>query len=56
MNIQKSQIEEALKSVMVKGEEKSLIENGLVTNIVVFGDEVNLDITINNPTLHAKTL
>ena len=54
MNIQKSQIEEALKSVMVKGEEKSLIENGLVTNIVVFGDEVNLDITINNPTLHAK--
>ncbi|MEZ7838462.1 MAG: Mrp/NBP35 family ATP-binding protein [Flavobacteriales bacterium] len=54
MNIQKSQIEEALKSVMVKGEEKSLIENGLVTNIVVFGDEVNVDITINNPTLHAK--
>ena len=54
MNIQKKQIQEALKSVKVKGDEKSLIENNLVTNIVVFGDEVNIDITIHNPTLHAK--
>lgn len=54
MNIQKQQIQEALKSVKVKGDEKSLIENNLVTNVVVFGDEVNIDITIHNPTLHAK--
>ena len=54
MNIQKKQIQEALKSVKVKGDEKSLIENNLVTNIVVFGDEVNIDLTIHNPTLHAK--
>tara|TARA_B100000780_G_C21090127_1_gene439317 strand:- start:13 stop:1143 length:1131 start_codon:yes stop_codon:yes gene_type:complete len=54
MNIQKSQIEEALKSVKVKGDVKSLVENGLVTNIVVFSDKVNVDVTINNPTLHAK--
>ena len=54
MNIQKKQIQEALQSVKVKGDEKSLIENNLVTNIVVFGDEVNIDITIHNPTLHAK--
>ena len=54
MNIQKQQIQEALKSVKVKGDEKSLIENNLVTNIVVFGDEVNIDITIYNPALHAK--
>ena len=54
MNIQKKQIQDALNSVRVKGDEKSLIENDLVTNIVVFGDEVNIDITIHNPTLHAK--
>jgi len=54
MNIQKKQVEQALNSVKVKGDEKSLIENGLVTNIVVFGDEVNIDVTIHNPTLHAK--
>ena len=54
MNIQKKQVEQALNSVKVKGDEKSLIENGLVTNVVVFGDEVNIDVTIHNPTLHAK--
>ena len=54
MNIQKKQIQDALNSVRVKGDEKSLIENDLVTNIVAFGDEVNIDITIHNPTLHAK--
>jgi len=54
MNIQKSQIVDALKSVKLKGDVKSLIENDLVTNVVVFGDEVNVDVTINNPTLHAK--
>jgi ATP-binding protein involved in chromosome partitioning len=54
MNIEKKQVEEALNSVKVKGDEKSLIENGLVTNIVVFGDEVSVDVTIHNPTLHAK--
>ena len=54
MNIQKKQIQDALNSVRVKGDEKSLIQNDLVTNIVVFGDEVNIDITIHNPTLHAK--
>lgn len=54
MNIQKKQIEEALNTVKVKGEASSLVASGLVNNIVVFGDEVNVDITIHNPTLHAK--
>jgi len=54
MNIEKKQVEEALNKVKVNGDDKSLIENGLVTNIVVFGDEVNIDVTIHNPTLHAK--
>ena len=54
MNIQEAANTEALKSVKVKGDEKSLIENNLVTNIVVFGDEVNIDVTIHNQTHHAK--
>ena len=54
MNIQQKQIEEALRSVKVKGDDKSLVENGLVSNIVVFGDEVSVDVTVHNPTLHAK--
>jgi ATP-binding protein involved in chromosome partitioning len=54
MIIQKKQIEEALKLVKVKGDDKSLIDSGLVGNIVIFNKEVNIDITIHNPTLHAK--
>lgn len=54
MKIQKKQVEEALDSVVVKGDEASLVKKGLLKNIVVFDDEVNIDITIQNPTLHAK--
>ena len=54
MTIHKKQIEEALKSVRVKGDDKSLVESGLLKNVVVFGDEVSVDVTIHNPTLHAK--
>lgn len=54
MKIQKKQVEEALDSVVVKGDDSSLVKRGLLKNIVVFDDEVNVDITIHNPTLHAK--
>ena len=31
-----------------------MIENNNVTNVVIFGNEVEVDVTINNPTLQAK--
>ena len=31
-----------------------MVESGAVTNVQVFGDEVEVDITINNPSLQAK--
>ena len=54
MTIQKKQIEEALKLVKVKGDKNSLLDNNLIGNIVIFNDEVTIDVTIHNPTLHAK--
>ena len=54
MIIKKNKIEEALNSVFVKGDTRSIVSSGLVNNILVFGDEVNVDLTIHNPTLHAK--
>ena len=54
MVIKKNQIEEALNSVFVKGDTRSIVSSGLVNNILVFGDEVNVDLIIHNPTLHAK--
>ncbi|MBT8205994.1 MAG: Mrp/NBP35 family ATP-binding protein [Eudoraea sp.] len=50
----KQQILEALETITVPGEGKNMVESGAVKNIQVFGDEVVVDITINNPSLQAR--
>jgi len=50
----KKQILEALETITVPGEGKNMVESGAVKNIQVFGDEVVVDITINNPSLQAR--
>jgi ATP-binding protein involved in chromosome partitioning len=54
MSFKKQDIYTALETITAPGEGKSLIENNNVTNVVIFGDEVNVDVTISNPTLQAK--
>jgi ATP-binding protein involved in chromosome partitioning len=50
----KQAIEDALKTITVPGEGKNMIESKSVKNIVVFDDEVVIDLTISNPSLQAK--
>jgi ATP-binding protein involved in chromosome partitioning len=50
----KQDIYKALETITAPGEGKSLIENNNVTNLVTFGNEVIVDVTISNPTLQAK--
>ncbi|HAO14145.1 MAG TPA: chromosome partitioning protein, partial [Tenacibaculum sp.] len=40
--------------ITAPGEGKNLVENNNINNVVVFGEEVVVDVTINNPTLQAK--
>ena len=54
MKFTKQDIQNALKTLTVPGEGKNMIESQAVKNIVVFGDEVIVDITISNPSLQAK--
>ena len=54
MSFKKQDIYNALETITAPGEGKSLVENGNITNVVTFGDEVIVDVTINNPTLQAK--
>ncbi len=54
MSFKKQDIYKALETITAPGEGKSLIENNNVTNVVIFGEEVNVDVTISNPTLQAK--
>ena len=56
MKFTKQAIEDALKTITVPGEGKNMIESKAVKNIVVFDDEVVIDLTISNPSLQAKKL
>ena len=54
MKIAKKDILEVLKTITVPGEGQNMVESGAVTNVNIFGDEVILDLTINNPSLQAR--
>ena len=54
MKIAKKDILEVLKTITVPGEGQNMVESGAVNNVNVFGDEVIIDLTINNPSLQAR--
>ena len=54
MKIAKKDILEALKTITVPGEGQNMVESEALTNVNVFGDEVIVDLTINNPSLQAR--
>ena len=54
MSFNKQDIQKALETITAPGEGKSLVENNNLKNIVIFGNEVIVEITIGNPTLQAK--
>lgn len=54
MKLQKKDILEALKTITAPGAGENMVDSGAVTNVLTFGDEVIVDITINNPTLQAR--
>ena len=54
MSFTKQDILKALDTITEPGEGKSLVENKNISNLVVFCNEVIIDVTISNPTLQAK--
>lgn len=54
MKLKKADILKALEKISAPGEGQNLVESGAVTNVQVFGDEVEVDVTIKNPSLQAK--
>ena len=54
MKLNKQDIFKALESITVPGEGQNMVESGAVKNVMTFGDEVIVDITIKNPSLQAK--
>jgi ATP-binding protein involved in chromosome partitioning len=54
MKLNKQDILKALETITAVGEGRNMVESGAVTNVITFGDEVIVDITITNPSLQAK--
>ena len=54
MKTTKQAVLDALTKISAPGEGKKMVESGAVTNVVVFGDEVVVDVVIDNPTLQAR--
>lgn len=54
MKLNKKEIMDALETITVAGEGKSMVESGAVQNIMTFGDEVVVDLLLTTPALHIK--
>ena len=54
MTINKKDIFQALETITVAGEGKNMVESGAIQNVNVFGDEVVVDVKLNNPALHVR--
>lgn len=54
MKIAKNDIIAALETITVPGEGQNMVERGAVKNIQIFGDEVEVDLVISNPSLQAR--
>lgn len=54
MTFDKQAVLDALKTITAPGEAENMVDSGVVKNVVIFGDEVIVDVTISNPTLQAK--
>jgi len=54
MEITKEAIFDALKTITLPGEGENIIDKGAVSNIMIFGDQIDIDIQLQNPSLQAR--
>ena len=54
MKLDRKEILTALETISVAGEGKNMVESGAVQNVMTFGDEVVVDVTLHTPALHIK--
>ena len=54
MKLNKHEVVQALKTITAPGVGENLIDSKVVANIIVFGDEVDIDVHLTNPSLQAR--
>ncbi len=56
MKFNKQDVVEALKTITAPGGGENLIDSKAVSNIMVFGDEIDIDVRLTNPSLQARKI
>ncbi len=54
MELTKSNIKKTLENVNISGSAETIVSSGILKNIQVFGDQVDIDLILSNPTLQAR--
>ena len=54
MKITKEAILNALKTISLPGEGENIVDKGVVSNIMIFGDQIDIDVQLKNPSLQAR--
>ena len=54
MELTKSNIKKTLENVNISGSAENIVSSGILKNIQVFGDQVDIDLILSNPTLQAR--
>ena len=54
MKITKVAVIESLKTISLPGEGENIVSKGLVSNVMIFDDQVDIDLELQNPSLQAR--
>ena len=54
MDLTKQNITKTLEKVNMSGSTVDIVSSGILKNIQVFGDQVDIDIVVSNPALQAR--
>src|SRR6056300_494896 len=54
MKITKEAVLDALKTITLHGEGENIIDKGAVSNVMIFGDQIDIDLQLENPSLQAR--
>lgn len=54
MKLDRKEILLALETITIAGEGKNMVESGAVKNVLIFGNEVTVDLIIATPAMHIK--
>lgn len=54
MKITKEAVLSTLKTISLPGEGENIVDKGIVSNLMIFGDQIDIDILLENPSLQAR--